>query len=176
MLELLTHCHFVVAVDHAQLGMPEVTLPVVPGMEGCHWAFRKATKDQRVRLLHLLLSGRPVAAAEATGWLVDFAGSLNDVLSTAWKLANGRDAGIQRRAFDAGKLDGVPTDAPNLPPAGGPAAEAARKAIVDTVRASCGAALAEALSIQAKHSAEFMVTEACRRGVVGGEYAKTVKV
>ena len=42
-LELLMHCHYLVAVEDALLGMPEVTLPVVPGMEGCHWPFRKAT-------------------------------------------------------------------------------------------------------------------------------------
>ena len=37
MLELMMHCHVLIAVEGAQLGMPEVTLPVVPGMEGCHW-------------------------------------------------------------------------------------------------------------------------------------------
>ena len=49
MLELMTHCHFVLALDSVQLGMPEVTLPVVPGMEGCHWAFRKVARDQHPR-------------------------------------------------------------------------------------------------------------------------------
>ena len=34
MLELATHCHFVVATNGTSLGFPEVTLPVVPGMEG----------------------------------------------------------------------------------------------------------------------------------------------
>ena len=176
MLELLSHCHFVGAVDQAQLGMPEVTLPVVPGMEGCHWTFRKATREQQSRLLGLLLSGRPVAASEATGWLIDFAGGLDDVLATAWTIASGRDAGVARRPFEAGKLDGVPTDVAGLPPAGSAAAEAARKAIVDTVQASCGAPLAEALSIQAEHSARFMVTDACTRGVVGAEFVRTMKV
>ena len=45
-LELMLHCHFVVAVDDASLGMPEVTLPVVPGMEGCHWPLRKVGSEQ----------------------------------------------------------------------------------------------------------------------------------
>ncbi len=175
MLELMTHCHFVVALDGAQLGMPEVTLPVVPGMEGCHWTFRKATRDQRPRLLQMLLTGRPVSGADATGWLIDFAGSMDDVLSVAWKLASGKDTGVSRRRFDAAAIE-IPADLPGLPPAGSQASEAARKAILDTVRASCGATLADALAIQAAHSARFMVTEACTRGVVGGEFSKTMGV
>ena len=176
MLELVTHCHFVVAVEGAQLGMPEVTLPVVPGMEGCHWPFRKASPDQRARLLHLLLSGRPVVAGDAVGWLIDYAGSMNDVLSTAWTLASGQDAGIARRNVETGALGDIPSEVSGLAPAGSPDTDAARKAILDTVQASCGATLADALAIQARHSAEFMVTETCRRGAVGGEHTRTMKV
>src|SRR5262249_18586873 len=40
MLEMAVHCHYLVAVEDARLGWPEVTLPVVPGMEGCHWPYR----------------------------------------------------------------------------------------------------------------------------------------
>jgi enoyl-CoA hydratase/carnithine racemase len=156
--------------------MPEVTLPVVPGMEGCHWPFRKASPEGRARLLHLLLAGRPVRATDAVGWLLDYAGPIDDVLSTAWSVATGRDGGIARRPFDEGALEHVPADVPNLAPAGSPATEAARKAIVDTVQAACGAGLADALSTQAGHSARFMVTDACTRGVVGTERARTVAV
>jgi len=156
--------------------MPEVTLPVVPGMEGCHWTFRKAARDQWPRLLHLLVSGRPVRATDAAGWLVDFAGPLEATLSTAWKLASGKDAGIAQRTLDTGALEGVPADVRDLPPGGSPATEAARKAILDTVQASCSATLAEAISIQATHSARFMVSDACKRGAVGSEYARTMRV
>ena len=52
--------------------------------------------------------------------------------------------------------------------------EAARKAISDCVRASCGVPVAEAITVQARHSAAFMVTNWCKRGRVGGEYAKTM--
>jgi enoyl-CoA hydratase/carnithine racemase len=164
------------AVESAQLGMPEVTLPVVPGMEGCHWPFRKAKSEHWPRLLHLLLSGRPVAAGDTVGWLIDYAGPMNDVLATAWKVASGRDAGIARRPLEEGSLEGVPGDVSGLAPAGSPATEAARRAIAEAVQASCGATLADALAIQARHSAEFMVTETCRRGLVGGEYTRTMKV
>ena len=57
MLELMTHCHYLVAVEGADLGMPEVTLPVVPGMEGCHWPFRKTAPENWPKLLQLLLDG-----------------------------------------------------------------------------------------------------------------------
>lgn len=155
--------------------MPEVTLPVVPGMEGCHWTFRKATRDERTRLLQLLLTGRSVAASDAAGWLIDFAGSMNDVLSTAWQIASGKDAPITRRPFDEGAIE-ITSDVTGLPTPGSQAAEAARKAIFETVKASCRATLAEALEIQAAHSARFMVTEACNRGVVGAEFGKTMAV
>lgn len=176
MLELMTHCHVVMAVDSAQLGFPEVTLPVVPGMEGCHWPFRKATREQQVRLLELLLSGKSVAASKATGWLVDYAGGMNDVLAAAWATATGSATGVAKRPFEAGAMTSVPTDVPGLSGAGSAATTGARKAIVDTVVASCGAPLAEAVTLQAAHSARFMVTDLCTRGVVGTEYAKTMKI
>ena len=175
MLELATHCHFVVAATGTQLGFPEVTLPVVPGMEGCHWPFRKAHRDDWSKLMGLLLSGKSVRAEASIGWLVDASGSVNDTLATAWALANGTSA-IARRACQEGALSGLPETVAGLPPVEGPALEAARSAIADCVRASCGVPLAEALSIQSKHSAAFMVTPACRKGRVGSEFSKTMAI
>jgi enoyl-CoA hydratase/carnithine racemase len=177
MLELVTHCHYVLAVNGAQLGMPEVTLPVVPGMEGCHWTFRKAQRHDWPKLVQLLLSGRPVKAEDAVGWLTDFSGPIDGVLSTAWALAS--DAGkapVARRALDERTLEAIPADVAGLPVSGSPATDAARKAILDCVRASCGTTLANALSVQARHSAEFMKTSACRKGRIGGEYDRTMAV
>jgi enoyl-CoA hydratase/carnithine racemase len=145
-------------------------------MEGCHWAFRKSTRDQWPSLLQLLLSGRPVRAADAVGWLVDFAGPMDETLSTAWQLASGTHAGIAERTLETGVLDGIPAEVRDLPPAGSPATEAARRAIVETVKASCGATLSDAIGIQAAHSARFMVTDACKRGAVGSEYSRTMAV
>jgi len=177
MLELVTHCHYVVAVNGAQLGMPEVTLPVVPGMEGCHWTFRKARRQDWPKLLQLLLSGRPVKAEESVGWLADFAGPIDAVLGTAWALASeSGKATVARRVVDERALEGIPTDVSGLPASGSPATDAARKAILDCVRASCGASLADALGIQARHSAEFMKTSACRKGRIGTEYGRTMVV
>jgi 3-hydroxyacyl-CoA dehydrogenase len=174
MLELMMHCHYLVAANGTTLGMPEVTLPVVPGMEGCHWPFRKSGSDNWPKLLHLLLSGRSIKAEEAAGWLIDRAGTLQESLKVVWRLATGGDAGVAQRKVEEGALKGVPTEVAGLPPVGAPAAEVARKAIMDCIQSSCGATLAEALEVQTKHSAEFMTTPQCRKGRVGAEYSRTV--
>lgn len=175
MLELFVHCDYVVAVEDAALGFPEVTLPVVPGMEGCHWPFRKARPDAWPKLLRLLLSGQSVRAAEAQGWLIDTAGPLDEMLAMTWQLATGQN-GMAKRRVSTKPLSGIPDDVPDLPPAGGPATVEARRAIFACVQQSCGTALAEALTVQSKHSAGFMLTDACRRGRVGAEYSKTMRI
>jgi enoyl-CoA hydratase/carnithine racemase len=176
MLELMMHCHYLVAVEGSQLGMPEVTLPVVPGMEGCHWPFRKAPADDWGKVLTLLLSGKAVRASEAVGWLVDYTGSLEDTLATAWTLASGGDSGLARREVDGGVLSEVPTDIPGLPEADGEMGRAARRAFVECIQGSCGSNLSEALELQARHSAAFMTSEACKKGEIGNQYTRTMAV
>ncbi len=175
MLELFVHCHYLVSIDGADLGMPEVTLPVVPGMEGCHWPFRKARPGDWPKLLNLLLQGRPVKAKESVGWLVDYAGSLEDALKITWKIATDGDHGLELRKLEEGVLKNVPKEVSGLTP-GDAATEAARKAILQDVSSSCGAAISEALDIQAKHSAGFMSGTYCQKGRVGAEYTKTMAV
>jgi 3-hydroxyacyl-CoA dehydrogenase len=176
MLELFMHCHFLVAVDGAQLGMPEATLPVVPGMEGCHWPFRKAPSDDWGKVLMLLLSGRPVKASEAVGWLIDYTGSLEDSLGMAWTLATDGDGGLPRREVQDGVLSNVPTDVAGLPEPDGEAGEAIRSAMVECIQAACGSNLSEAIEVQARRSAGFMTTSACKKGEIGAQYTKTMKV
>jgi enoyl-CoA hydratase/carnithine racemase len=171
-LELLLHCHHLVAVEDAVLGMPEVTLPVVPGMEGCHWPFRKATRNQWPKLVRMLLTGAPVKAKDAVDWLVDYAGPMEVSLQTAWNLASGGAVGLTPKRLEAGMLKGIPTDI-GLPASDSPATEAARRAILATIQDSCGAALSEALDIQARHAADFLVTAFCREGSIGTEYVKS---
>lgn len=176
MLELLMHCHVLVAVDDARLGLPEVTLPVVPGMEGCHWPFRKAAQDHWPRLLSFILEGRPVKAPDAVGWLVDFAGPIEKALTAAWKTACGADGGLPKREFADGPLVGVADTVPPLGPAADPGMEAGREAILACVKGATSAPLGEALDLQARHSGAFMPTKACLGGVIGGMYKKTVKI
>ena len=174
-LELLTHCHYLVAVEGAVLGMPEVTLPVVPGMEGCHWPFRKANQTEWPKLVRMLLTGAPVKAKDAVGWLIDYSGPTQESLETVWTLASGGAANSPMRKLDEGVLEGIPTDV-GISVSDNTAKEAARKAIMDSIKNSCGVPLSEALDIQARHSADFMVTSSCREGSIGAEHEKVVMV
>ena len=174
-LELLMHCHYLVSFDDAKLGMPEVTLPVVPGMEGCHWSFRKARKEDWMKLLVLLLEGKQVSAKESVGWLIDFAGPHKEALQTAWKIVTGKDNNLPKREVNKKALATVPSDI-RLEPAENPLMEASRKAILDTILDSCSADLNEALTIQAKHSANFMVSNSCKQGKIGAEYNRVMNV
>ena len=175
-LELLSHCRYLLSVDDAALGFPEVTLPVVPGMEGCHWPFRKARRDDWPKLLQLLLTGRPVKAKDAVGWLVDYAGPLDEAIKVAWQVASKGDQGLKQRPLAAAALDSIPGEIRGLPEAESPGTEAARGAILECVRQSCGAPLGEALALQAKLAAAFLTSSACREGRVGAEYVRTMAV
>ena len=174
-LELMTHCHYLVAVDGASLGMPEVTLPVVPGMEGCHWPFRKTDKSNWPKLVEMLLGGKPLKAGDTIGWLADYAGPLDTALDMVAKIVTGGNHGLPARKFETGVLSGIPKET-GLPDSGDPATEAARKAILDNVVAACQATAADALEIQAKHSAGFMKSKYCQKGAIGAAYVKTMKV
>jgi enoyl-CoA hydratase/carnithine racemase len=173
MLELLAHCHYLLAVDSADLGMPEVTLPVVPGMEGCHWLFRKASSEHWPNLLQLLLSGQSVKAKDTVGWLADYAGPMDDALKTAWTIATEGDHGVALRRVEAGALKGIPRDVGSLVDGAG---EAGVKAILESILASCGTTLSEGLEVQARHSAGFMSSAHCKGGTIGATFIKTMSV
>ncbi|MBC8465985.1 enoyl-CoA hydratase/isomerase family protein [bacterium] len=175
MIELFMHCHYLIAEENAQLGMPEVTLPVVPGMEGCHWALRKVKVSDRGKVIEMLLTGKSVKAGKATGWLVDFAGSFDAALQKAWDVASGKGDGLPLQPVEQGAFD-ISIEAPSIDPSGNPSIEAGRKAIMDCMKASCGVTLSEALEVQAKHSAGFMLDKACQRGVIGSNYYKVMKI
>ena len=157
------------------VGMPEVTLPVAPGMEGCHWPFRKARRDQWSNLVRLLLGGAPVKAGDAVGWLVDYAGPTEEAIQMTWRLATGGEGGVPMRRIDEGALNDIRLDA-GVPATDNPATEAARKAISQSIRESCGVPLAEAIEIQARHSAGFMASAFCREGSIGTERQRTMAV
>jgi enoyl-CoA hydratase/carnithine racemase len=142
-------------------------------MEGCHWPFRRVGADGRPRLLGLLLEGRSVRAAETVGWLTDFAGPLDDALQVAWRLATGGEHGLRRRQVREEAFDMAAVDVPYLTEA---VSHEARRAILDAVRAACGATLDEALEVQARHSGGFMTSEACRGGAIGSAARKTMSV
>jgi len=174
MLELLMHCHHLVAVEDARLGWPEVTLPVVPGMEGCHWVFRRAPRETWPRLLRMLLTGETVRAREAVGWLVDHAGPMEEGLRAAWTLAIAGERAVRRRPLEAGRLEGVTADLAGVPEPGSAGEAEVRRAFLRCIEDSCRASAAEALLVQARHAADFLASAACREGRVGAERARTM--
>ena len=171
MLELMMHAHYLVAVDDARFGWPEVSLPVLPGMEACHWPFRRAPREAWPKLLRMLMAGEAVKAKDALGWLVDAAAPLDDALKTAWALAGGKGS-IARRGLESGALTGVPNDVAGLEPADSPLTAAGRAAIVTCVTESCAVDATKALPLQAKLAAEFLASKPCRDGRVGAEAAR----
>ncbi len=173
MLELMMHCHYLVALDSAQLGMPEVTLPVVPGMEGCHWPLRKTTPANHPKILKMLLSGKSVAAPDCQGWLIDYAGSLNDCLKKVWQIASQKDHSLPLRKLEKADFN-ISSEGLDLPQTGNKLIIAGRKAIFDCVKASCAADYNNSIDIQAKHSAGFMTSKDCKKGAIGKNYQKTV--
>ncbi len=176
MLELMMHCHYLVALEGSDLGMPEVTLPVVPGMEGCHWPFRKTSEEDWPKLVKLLLDGRPVKAKETVGWLADYAGPMDEAIKIVWKIATDGDHGLVKRDVENGALKKVPEDVGGLSDTGEAATVAARKAILENVQNSCSKTLQEALTIQARSSAGFMTSQPCRKGAIGMASIKTMSV
>jgi enoyl-CoA hydratase/carnithine racemase len=174
-LELLMHCHYLVSIEDGVFGMPEVTLPVVPGMEGCHWPFRKTEPKNWMKILSMLLSGEMVKAKDSVGWLIDYAGSMEDSLRMAWNIAADGDHKISKRIV---KQEALKNKMPEvkLPNPGDPLIEAARKAIFDCVKASCESTLADALTVQAKHSSNFMSSNFCQKGSIGKEAVKIMNV
>ena len=174
MLELLMHCHHLVAVDDARLGWPEVTLPVVPGMEGCHWPFRRAPREAWPRLLRMLLTGETARAREAIGWLVDFAGPMDDALRAAWTLAIAGERAVRRRALEPGGLAGVTTDLAGIPEPESAGETEVRRAFIRCIEDACAATAEVALEVQARHAAEFLASPACRAGRVGAERTRTM--
>lgn len=173
MLELLMHCHYLLANDEAIVAMPEVTLPVVPGMEGCHWSLRKTSAANKPALLQMLMDGKTVKASAAVGTLLDYAGPLQNALTLAAKIMEKGTSVLPLRQVQETPLRGLSRKGINLP-AADTATEEARNAIWNCIDAACKVSLKEALVVQAKHSAEFMLSKACQRGRVGVEASKVL--
>jgi len=176
MLELMLHCHYLVALDNTEVGAPEVTLPVVPGMELCHLPFRKAKPEDRPKIASLLLQGNYIKAKNTVGWLVDYTGYINDCIKMTWKLANEDELALPKRKVDENPLKEIPGDMNEIAQTNNKVLLNARIAILDNIRKSCSATLSEAIKIQARNSAVFMLSKECRQGFVGSDYAKTMEV
>jgi enoyl-CoA hydratase len=85
-LELALCCHFRIASANARLGLPEVSLGVIPGYAGTQRLPRLVGKG---RALEMIVSGVPVTAEEALrAGLVNRVVELEALLPTCAELAN----------------------------------------------------------------------------------------
>ncbi|OFY71524.1 MAG: hypothetical protein A3G23_04555 [Bacteroidetes bacterium RIFCSPLOWO2_12_FULL_37_12] len=172
MLELMIHCHYLISLDDTVLAMPEVTLPVVPGMEGCHWSLRKTKPELRQNIISMLMEGGSVKAQNSVGWLIDFSGSMEIALKKTWEIiGNGKEVLPFREVFSK-PIENITFNGLKSDSSSNQNIMESRKAIADCIINSCNADLNDALTIQAKHSAGFMLSKLCRKGRVGSEYDK----
>ena len=172
MLELMLHCHYLFATEDTSIAMPEVTLPVVPGMEGCHWAIRKAKPADRKHLVKMLLEGKQMKAKDTVGWFVDFSDTLENSLKKAWQVMEKGTSALPLRKVEESSLGKIQFDENLFSHANGTGE--ARKAISKCIEDSCSAKLSDAITVQARHSADFMVSKLCRKGRVGSEFDKVM--
>lgn len=86
-LELALACSIRLASDNAKVGLPEVTLGIIPGFGGTQ---RLSRVVGRGRAMHMILTGKPIGAAQAEQWgLVSAVHPQAELLDAARKLAGG---------------------------------------------------------------------------------------
>lgn len=85
-LELAMSAHIRIASDNAQLGLPEVTLGVIPGYGGTQ---RLAQLVGKGKAIEMIVSGQFISAEDAYKWgLVNRVVKLEELMETALKLAH----------------------------------------------------------------------------------------
>lgn len=172
MLELMMHCQYLIAPEQVKFAMPEVTLPVIPGMEGCHWVLRKTSTDKHSKMLEMLLHGKQINAKQAEGFLVDFTGTTNECLSMTKNILENGDIVLPKRKIKEEAMPQITSEIEKMIWSENPQILSAQKEIADCVIAACSTTVDEALSIQAKVSAKFMSGQLFRKGKIGVEYDK----
>lgn len=110
-LELAMSCHFRIASDNAKLGLPEVTLGVIPGYGGTQ---RLAQLVGKGRALEMIMTAKMITAPEALFLgLVNHVTTPDELMTTGYKLAekiasNSSTAIASAiRSINAGYKDGV---------------------------------------------------------------------
>jgi enoyl-CoA hydratase len=110
-LELAMSCHFRLASDNAKLGLPEVTLGVIPGYGGTQ---RLAQLVGKGRAMEMVVSAKMISAEEALNYgLVNYVTSQEELLDAckkiALKIVKNSPVAIASaiRAINAGYTDGI---------------------------------------------------------------------
>lgn len=84
-LELAMACHFRLASENAKMGLPEVSLGLIPGYGGTQ---RLPQLIGKGRAMEMMLTGAMITAEKALSYgLVNYVVSQNDLLSTCLKIA-----------------------------------------------------------------------------------------
>lgn len=97
MLELALHCHHVFVEKKSSLRFPEVTLNIIPGMEGLHIPFRRVNQKNQKWVYELLMNGEAVSGEEAAEHkLVTFAGSWKEIVKKSLYFMNGKNCILPR--------------------------------------------------------------------------------
>ena len=110
-LELAMSCHYRIASDNARMGLPEVSLGVIPGYGGTQ---RLAQLVGKGKATEMVISAGMISAEDALSWgLVNYVVPQEELLATASKQAgkicrNSPNAiAAALRAFSAGYAHGV---------------------------------------------------------------------
>ena len=110
-LELAMSCHFRLASDNAKLGLPEVTLGVIPGYGGTQ---RLAQLVGKGRAMEMIMTAKMIPAEEALNYgLVNHVTPQPELLDAckkiALKIVNNSSVAIAGaiRAINAGYTDGI---------------------------------------------------------------------
>ncbi len=165
-LELAIRCHAIVAVKHAKLQFPEITLGILPGVGGAVVPYRKWPRGASL-FNDMLTLGKPVSAGEAAGTgmvsrLVEDLGSLipaavEEVDRLAGKLP----------ALADGRVDPGEIRVPDPPMAGDlPLSRESVAITVQTIEDGCAApSFEEALEIGYRGFARTACGDAAREGI-----------
>jgi enoyl-CoA hydratase/3-hydroxyacyl-CoA dehydrogenase len=165
-LEVAIRCHGMVAMDHAILQFPEITLGILPGIGGCVVPYRKWPRG--AALFHdMICFGKPLTAKEAAE-----IGMVDRLADNHQELFQAAVAEIDKLQ---GKVTGIPHGKVDIPeiripdkPAAGrqPLSKEAVHITARTIeKAVATEALAEALEIGYRGFGEIACTDAAREGI-----------
>ncbi len=165
-LEVAIRCHSIVAMQHATLQFPEITLGILPGIGGCVVPYRKWPRG--AALYHdMICFGKPLKATEAAeiGMVAGLADNHPDLIRAAFveiDRLQGKVAGIPD-----GKVDIPGISIPEAPMAGKqPLSKEAVVITARTIQKSVATEnLTEALEVGYRGFGEIACTDAAQEGI-----------
>ncbi len=165
-LEVAIRCHSIVAMQHATLQFPEITLGILPGIGGCVVPYRKWPRG--AALYHdMICFGKPLKATEAAeiGMVAGLADNHPDLIRAAVHEIDrlqGKVAGIPD-----GKVDIPEISIPEAPIAGKqPLSKEAVVITARTIQKSVATEnLTEALEVGYRGFGEIACTDAAQEGI-----------